>query len=161
MSPVRHRYVRDTSEAKSAKAPAYGAAEFVAMADAFGRVPPELRRRLGHRLRPLGERSLAAARANAAAWSTRIPGAISLQIRFAGKNPGLIITVDHKAAPHGRPLEGILTNVFRHPVFGDTDTWVAQDARPYVWPAIEATQQDIAGEVDAAIDETFAEAGFR
>lgn len=154
MSPVRY-----TSEAKNATSKPYAAAEFIAMADAFRKVPPELRRQLGNRLRPIGEKAVAAARSNAS-WSSRIPGAISMRVEFNGNNPGLVISVDHKAAPHARPFEGILSPSFRHPVFGDTDRWVSQDARPFVWPAVLATQQEIAPEVEAAIDATLAAAGF-
>lgn len=156
MSPVRHRYV---NEAKGATSDPYGATEFVLLAGAFARVPEELRARLAARLRPIGERAVDAARAKAS-WSSRIPGAIRLRVQFRGKNPGLLITVDHKAAPHARPFEGILSPVFRHPVFGDYDTWVAQSARPYVWPAVLETQQEIASEVDEAIDEALGAAGF-
>ena len=142
----------------------YGADDFRRLANSLREVPDELRARLARRLRPVGDRTVADARARAS-WSSRIPGAISMRVAFKGKNPGLIITVDHVAAPHARPYEGLLAraghgNTFRHPFFGDTDVWYAQPFRPFVWPAVLATNQDVARDVDAAVDEALAAAGF-
>lgn len=156
MSPVRHRYVE---AAPSPPGQQYTAAEFVLLAEQFRRVPEGMRRSLARRLRPVGERALATARRKAA-WSTRIPSAIGLRLRFTGKGAGLSLVVDHKAAPHARPYEGLLSRVFRHPLFGNRDFWFSQDARPFVWPAVLDTQQEIASEVDEAIDEALGAAGF-
>jgi hypothetical protein len=155
VSPVRHRVV-DVEPPATGE---YKASEFILLAEQFKRVPDNMRRTLARRLRPIGERALAAARANAS-WSSRIPSAITLQVRFIGKAAGLALVVDHNAAPHARPYEGILSMQFRHPLFGDRDFWYEQTARPYVWPAVAATQQAVAVEVDAAIDDVLTAAGF-
>lgn len=137
----------------------YGAAEFIALAEGFREVPDELRKHVAHRLRPVGEITVAAVRRNAS-WSSRIPGAVSLRIAFRGKDPGLIITVDRHKAPHARPYEGFMASSFRHPVFGDRDTWVTQDVRRFVWPAVQETQQEVADAVDEAIAAAFHAAGW-
>lgn len=142
----------------------YDAADFRKLADSLRDVPGNLRAALARKLRPIGERTVADAKARSS-WSTRIPGAISLRVSFRDKNPGLVITVDHVAAPHARPFEGLLSRPaygsgFRHPLFGNTDVWVDQAFRRFVWPAVQATNQDVAREVDAAVDETLAAAGF-
>lgn len=138
----------------------YGSVQFLDLADKLAAVPDDVRRRLTPKLRRIGQRTVEEARSRAA-WSSRIPSAIRLRVSFAGKNPGLILSVDRHQAPHGRPYEGILTGTFRHPVFGNTDVWVAQEARPYLWPAAVATQQDAAQAAEEAIDDALAAAGFR
>lgn len=146
MSPVRFTYDRD-------------AKEFLALAESFRDVPDELRKHVTHRLQPVGQRTVEAVRRNAS-WSSRIPGAVRLRVAFRGKDPGLIISVDRHQAPHARPYEGFLASSFRHPVFGDTDTWVSQDARRFVWPGVLETQQEVADAVDEAIAAAFHAAGF-
>lgn len=137
----------------------YTGEDFVRLEADFRDVPDQLRRALAARLRPVGEVTAAAVRRHAS-WSSRIPGAVHLTIAFTGKNPGLTISVDHNAAPHARPYEGMLQDFFRHPVFGNTDAWVRQDARRFVWPAVQETQQEVADAVDEAIDAAFHAAGF-
>lgn len=155
MSPVRYRVV-DGVDGADRK---YGASEFLLLAAQLRRVPEHMRRTLTRRLRPIGQRAVDRARMNAS-WSKRIPAAISLRVSTTGRGAGLSLVVDHDVAPHARPYEGLLSRVFRHPLFGDRDLWFPQDARPFVWPAVLSTQQDIAAEVDAAIAETFAAADF-
>lgn len=150
MSPARIRPERPTT---------YGSTDFLLLADQFRDVPAEMRSRLAARLRPIGERTVADAKARAS-WSSRIPAAIHLRVSFSGKNPGLIITVDHTVAPHARAYEGIVYDVFRHPLFGDREYWYDQKSRRYVWPAVQATQQEVADLADDVIDEVFAAAGF-
>ena len=137
----------------------YGSSDFLLLADDFRDVPASMRAGVARRLRPIGESTVADARQRAS-WSSRIPGAISLRVQFTGKNPGLTITVDHTKAPHGRAFEGIVYDVFRHPLFGDRDHWYDQKARPYVWPAVQATQQEVADLAENVIDEVFSSLGF-
>lgn len=40
-----------------------------------------------------------------ASWSSRIPGATSMAVSFGAKKSSIRIKVDHKKAPHARPLE--------------------------------------------------------
>lgn len=126
-------------------------------------VPEHMRKALDRRLRPAGEQTVAAIRRHAS-WSSRIPGAVRLRVAFKAKDVGLIITVDQHAAPHARPFEGIATRTggdsFRHPVFGDTATWVDQKHRRFVWPGVEETQQQVADAVDEAIAAAFHAAGW-
>jgi hypothetical protein len=49
---------------------------------------------------------------SAAGWSSRIPGAVKLTTRFSTRGASIRIIVDHRAAPHARPLEVGNKNVF-------------------------------------------------
>lgn len=49
------------------------------------------------------------------------------------------------------------TKQFRHPVFGDRDTWVAQAGRPYFGEVITARREALAQSVIEALDEGLAE----
>lgn len=151
MSPVRYSTV-------------YAAKDFARLEADLRDVPEHMRKALDRRLRPAGEKTVSAIRRHAS-WSSRIPGAVRLRVAFKAKDVGLIITVDHNAAPHARPFEGIVAraghgNTFRHPVFGDTDTWVDQPFRRFVWPGVEETQQEVADAVDEAVAAAFHAAGW-
>lgn len=124
-------------------------------------IPKELRKRLRPALKAAAEPIVADARGRAS-WSTRIPRAITLSVRFGQRDPGVSIRVRGKAAPHGRPLEGITGNAsFRHPVFGHRDRWVAQQTRPYLVPAAEAGMEDALAAVAQTVDQVAREHGFR
>lgn len=126
----------------------------------IARLPKELRSRLRPRMREAGEITMARARANAA-WSSRIPRALSLRVSFARRDPGVTIIADTSAAPHARPLEGITSEgSFRHPVFGN-DVWVTQATRPFLRPAAQATGGDVVAKVAEAIDDATRAVGFR
>lgn len=144
MSPVR--FVSDSTK--------YGAAEFRLVAQRMADVPDDVRRGLTRRLRVIGQRTVQVA-AMKASWSSRIPASLRLRVSFKAKNPGLVISADADAAPHARPHEGLLslTGTFRHPVFGNTDVWVSQPTRPFLWPSVLDTNDDVGRAADEAIDE--------
>ena len=84
------------------------------------------------------------------AYSTRIPGSIRVSIA-AGK---VTIVAGGAKAPDAGPLENKgLPGSFRHPVFGNRAVWVAQQARPFLHPALEAKKD----EAMAAVAETLVE----
>jgi hypothetical protein len=107
----------------------------------LGRATPELKRQLRPRLRSAGESIRQDMRARAS-YSTRIPGAIGMRTSFSAKGGGVSFRVSVKKAPHSRVMErGNLKGrhgTFRHPVFGDRQTWVSQPTRPYFYPALVA-----------------------
>ncbi|EYR64650.1 hypothetical protein N866_07175 [Actinotalea ferrariae CF5-4] len=137
-----------------------GAASLNVTTDKLRRISPELRRALRPRLRAAGQITLAQAQANAS-WSRRIPRALSLQVSFAARNPGVAIVADASSAPHARPLEGILRDPFRHPVFGRDDVpWVTQATRPFLRPAARSTGAQVVDEVSRAIDDALTASGL-
>lgn len=125
-----------------------------------GKVPQELRRRLRPEMRSLGQPLLADARSRAS-WSTRIPAALRLSTSFTMRHAGLSIVAKRSVAPHARAYEGITGNhTFRHPVFGDRDTWVEQETRPFLAPAVDLHARRVVDGVNRAVTDAAATAGF-
>lgn len=89
-----------------------------------------------------------------ASWSSRIPGSI----RTGASAKGAYIKAGGAAAPHAAAYE--TAGQFRHPVFG-RDTWVEEQGRPFMVPALEARESDIEAAAVAALDAFIADAGFR
>jgi hypothetical protein len=82
-------------------------------------------------------------------WSTRIPQTV--KVRTSGV-ASVIITAGDKTAPHAKPIEHAgASGTFRHPVFGNTDVWVDQPARPSLHPAALEHLQESAEAVGAAL----------
>lgn len=125
----------------------------------IAKVPVELRRRLGPQIKAAGQSTLAAARANAS-WSSRIPGALSLKVSFAQNRAGVTIVADTSRAPHARAFEGIVSDAWSHPLFGDRDFWYRQAARPYLRPAAQATGGVVVEQIIAAVDQALDAAGL-
>jgi hypothetical protein len=133
----------------------------------LGQLPRTLDRELREGLRRAAEPIAADARSRAS-WSNRIPGAIRVRTRLAGR-AGVSVRVSSRAAPHARPIEhkGQPGN-FRHPVFADAEnqvrtewTWVNQRARPFLGPAAEAGASKAAEAVADVIDKSFRQHGWR
>lgn len=81
-------------------------------------------RKLRKRLEQGAELTAEEARRVAAAFSTKIPNAISVK----SDGYGVSVVSDGTIAPAGRPNEFGL----RHPVFGDREVWRATPHRPYL-----------------------------
>ena len=123
-------------------------------------IPKELRKQLRPALRAAAEPIVADARGRAS-WSTRIPRAIGMTVRFS-RDPGVLIRVRGKVAPHGRAYEGITgASDFVHPVFGHRDREVAEGTRPYLEPAVRAAEGDVLRKVADTVDQVARDAGFR
>lgn len=120
----------------------------------LGAMSPAMRAELRRGFRAAGAHALQRARANAS-WSSRIPGAISVRPLTGARTAGVFLRVDANRAPHARPYEGISqrggTRFFRHPVFGDEDTWVSQASRPYLAPAVQASGPEADAAVESAV----------
>jgi hypothetical protein len=124
-----------------------------ALAAGFGKVPAELRKELRPRLRTSGEHLRADMRRRAS-YSSRIPGAIGLTVRFSARGGGIRLNVNSRRAPHARVLErgnlGGRADTFRHPVFG-RDVWVTQATRPFFFPALKAGRAQIKDNIRGAV----------
>jgi len=70
-----------------------------------------IRKNLRSGVQAAGGKVLSKVRANAS-WSTRIPGATNLTVRYNTKGASIRIQVDKKRAPHARGLELGNKNVF-------------------------------------------------
>lgn len=125
------------------------ATELRFMSDRLAAVPEDVRAGMRPALRAAGQRVRATAASNAS-WSSRIPAALQVRVRLNGPRMGVYVLASRAAAPHARPLEGIVSDPFRHPVFG-MDVWVAQRARPYLFPAARDHRADIESAVNAAV----------
>lgn len=124
------------------------------------RIPRELRQRIRPVIHRSGSDILASARARAS-WSTRIPRATRLSVRFS-RNPGVDIITDVRRAPHaphyeneGRP------GFFEHPLFGNRSHWYRQRARPYLGPAMDAGAPHAVAQIADAVDRALWDANFR
>ncbi|MCP2339165.1 HK97 gp10 family phage protein [Actinomadura rupiterrae] len=127
----------------------------------LGKIPPELKRALRPGLRTAGRIVAEDAQARAS-WSTRIPAAIKVRVGLTGRSAGVSVVVNRKVAPHARPFEhGGRDGTFRHPVYGHRKTWVAQRARPFLAPALEAKGDAAERQIAEAVDKATRAAGFR
>lgn len=92
-----------------------------------------------------------------AVWSERIPGAISVTANSRGAG----LKVSSRRAPHGRLFErgSGRGRSFRHPVFGNRDVWVSQQARPYLEPAIKQNQHWFLRSLEGILREAIRKAG--
>jgi hypothetical protein len=113
----------------------------------IGRMPVFLAAELRPQLRVAGNLVADQVKANAATFSTRIPGAVSVSSRLTATG-GVYVRVSSKLAPHARPIEGSGGNLsFRHPVFPVGDdrgqwTWVSQPTHPFFFPAVKAKRPE-------------------
>lgn len=123
-------------------------------------IPREVRREVGPGIRKAAGPVLQAARGNAS-WSSRIPGALRLAVRFGRRTSGVALVASARKAPHARPYENLgRPGVFRHPV-GGRDRWVAQRARPFAWPAVRDHRQEIRQAIDDTVTDAARRHGFR
>lgn len=103
-----------------------------------------------------------------ASWSTRIPGAVGVQVRFTAKRVGVSVFVNRKKAPHARPIENDgKSGTFRHPVFGRTKrrgkryVTATQPARPFFFNEMARHMPEVEKAAVEAIEEAARAAGFR
>ncbi|HEY9375040.1 hypothetical protein [Streptomyces sp.] len=131
-----------------------------ALAKELDGIPKELRQKLRPALRAAAEPVVQDARSRAS-WSTRIPRAISMSVRFS-RDPGVLIRVRRSVAPHGRAYEGITgASDFVHPVFGHRDREVAEGTRPYLEPAVRAAADNVLATAAGVVEQVAREQGFR
>jgi hypothetical protein len=120
---------------------------------------------------------------SAASWSSRIPGATSMQTSFGSRSAGVRVRVSATRAPHARPLEFGNKNVpqpqhlstrhsappgrlLRHPVLPSRDqtrdqwVWVDMPTRPFFLAAIGARTPLIEARMRKVLDDVAEANGF-
>lgn len=113
----------------------------------LGKLPAELRKEIRDGAKEIGDPVLQAVRRRAS-WSTRIPAATRIAVRFGRSSAGVTVRTSAKRAPHARPYEhGGEPGVFRHPVYrrkGRRTPWVTEQARPFFTPGVLESADDVA-----------------
>lgn len=71
----------------------------------------------------------------------RLSKSVHMNVRTTGRKAGVSIQADAKRMPNGQKalpayMEGTKER-WRHPVFGNDDNWVMQDAHPWFYPALK------------------------
>lgn len=127
----------------------------------LGKIPKDLRKELRPGIKWAAKPVLDQVKRNAS-WSTRIPKATRLSIKFSGREPGAAIVVNAKKAPHGWAYENKgKEGTFRHPVYGNRSNWVTQKARPFAAPAVRAKGDEAERRIARIVDVVTRAAGFR
>lgn len=88
-----------------------------------------------------------------------LAAATKVTISFSAKQAGAKVSTTEARIPqeHRGILRVYNKANFRHPVFGDTDTWVTQRGRPFFAEAFEAELVNLTRqEINAAMAEAFA-----
>lgn len=122
-------------------------------------IPTETRNAIRPALRAGGEFVAREAMVNAS-WSTRIPGSIKVEVSFRSERESVRVVAGGTNAPHARPFEHLgEPGTFRHRVHG-RDVWVAQAARPFLFPAGESAEPVATASIRQALDDVGASLGF-
>ena len=115
-------------------------------------VAPELKLELLREMKSAGEIVAEDARSRAD-WSEKIPPAIKVKV----SGDTIKVVADAKKAPNAKPIEhGGKGGTFRHPVFGNRDVWVDQQARPFLRPALTANRELVVAAVKRAVAKALA-----
>jgi len=128
------------------------------LSDQLGSVPEEFRGAMRPQLAGVGNKVKAAAAANSS-WSSRIPGSLNVRVSLKGNRMGVFVAARASMAPHARAYEGLSGSPFRHPVWGNTERWVDQAARPYLFQAARDHKDEMKTAVIEAVGSAFKQAG--
>jgi len=88
-----------------------------------------------------------------------IARATQLQVQTSGTRPGVRVWVNPRRMPEGQAnlpayMEGIRPfHRWRHPVYGDEDTWVTQPSRPFFYRAVRPLEDGVAEAGARVMDE--------
>nr|BFE85831.1 hypothetical protein GCM10020093_084320 [Planobispora longispora] len=83
----------------------------------FGKLPKSMRAEIRASAKEIGDPVLQEVRRRAS-WSSRIPAATRISVRFGARTSGVTVRTSAKKAPHARPYEhGGERGTFRVPVF--------------------------------------------
>jgi hypothetical protein len=122
-----------------------------------GNLRVELRRGIVSAAKPV-----VAAAKNDAGFSSKIPATVKTKVSFSAKNPSVAIVAGGKGAPDAAPFNNRgKRGTFRHPVFGHTDRWVTQAARPFMQNNLDSHAPDVERAILDVIDVVMGKAGFR
>ncbi len=100
-----------------------------------------------------------------AAFSSWIPGAVSVSSSFSSRSGGAVVKVKERDYPHAgevRTFEGNGVNPtpFRHPVYGNREAWVSAVTHPFLHPALEEKQDEAVAVIAAAVSSVIASNGL-
>lgn len=133
------------------------------LARVFGVIPIEVKAALRPALIKAANLVADQAKLNAS-YSEDIPGAIYVRAGVTSR-AGATVGVSAAKAPQAKVLE--LGNygkrsvtTFRHPVFGNTNTWVDQPTQPFLFPAVTSKGAEASALVAAAVREVAARHGL-
>lgn len=125
----------------------------------LGAIPSAARKTMRPAINRAGRLVLGQMRTNAA-WSTRIPGAVSMRAATGG-TVGVTFRVNATRAPHARPIEHDgQPGTFRHPVYGNRKVWRDQAARPFFYRAVQDKADQVVEALGDAIEQAAREHGF-
>ena len=88
-----------------------------------------------------------------------IARATQLQVKTSGSRPGVRVWINPRRMPEGQHnlpayMEGIKPfDRWRHPVYGDENTWVTQEARPFFYRAIRPYEDGVVEAGDRVLRE--------
>lgn len=129
-------------------------------------IPKEIRSELTPALQDVGEDVASDARSRAD-WSTRIPGAVKVVVRYGARGrrrPGVLVRVSSRRAPHSRAYEGAGRHggTFEHPTFGswEGNKRVTQTRRPFLFPAGQAKGPKAAEAIAQVVEDAARRHGF-
>lgn len=133
---------------------------FRTVASALGKFDRELSKALRSRIRNIGKPLAEQVKAAIAPYSKTVARSITLQVS-PGARGGASMSISAKQSKmpeRSRPLPALLEGrrgaSFRHPVFGDRNTWVQQPAHPFLErtlaPQVGRVQAEVLGAVDDA-----------
>lgn len=126
----------------------------------FKQMPDQVRKQARPMLRETAKDPLAEARKNAS-WSTRIPGATRVSLRFSRRFSGVTLYVNRRQAPHARPFENKgKSGQFRHPVYG-RKAWVNQTARPFFYEVSGEWHANVIKNLGDVVDRVTRDHGFK
>lgn len=126
----------------------------------FKKMPDGVRKQARPMLRQTAQEPLADARKNAS-WSTRIPGATRISLRFSRRFSGVTLYVNRRKAPHARAFENQgKPGQFRHRVYGK-DVWVNQSARPFFYEVSGEWHSNVIKNLGEVVDQVTRDHGFK
>ena len=126
-------------------------------APAFARA---IRKNLTAAIRQQGSQVLSDIRERAS-WSSRIPDATTIQVRYNTRGASARVQTNKNKAPHARPFDGGSGPVFRHPVYGNRGAWVKQAARPFFMVAVKERKPGIDQAMERMAIRAALDAGFK
>lgn len=121
------------------------------------RAAPELLKETQTAMKKAGTIAEVEARLRANYSSSRI----GATVRTKARGLNVILYAGGARAPHAAAFEhNGVPGSFRHPVFGNRENWVSQQAHPYLLPAAIATQPETERAMLAAVDAVLLRNGF-
>lgn len=92
-----------------------------------------------------------------------LAAATRVSISFGARSAGAKITTSPSKLPaeHKSLLSVYNMREFRHPVFGDRDTWETQQGRPYFYGPVKKNLRDVSDRMGDAIEQAMRAIGAR